>query len=67
MGSMLIAKERPNMPSPKENSILTYDSLIRKIEGLEQQIYSLASAILPTGNVWEITNNVCDRYHLPHA
>jgi hypothetical protein len=55
------------MPSPKESSILNYDSLIRKIEFLEQQIYSLASAVFPSGNVWEIANNVCDRYHLPHA
>lgn len=55
------------MPSLKESSILNYDSLIRKIEFLEQQIYSLASAVFPSGNVWEIANNVCDRYHLPHA
>jgi hypothetical protein len=55
------------MPSLKESSVLNYDSLVRKIECLEQQIYSLASAILPSGNVWEITNNICDRYHLPQT
>ena len=55
------------MPSLKENSVLNYDSLIQKIECLEQQIYSLATAIFPSGNIWEITNNVCDRYHLPQA
>lgn len=55
------------MPSPKESSILNYDALTRKIEFLEQQIYSLANAILPSGNVWEIANNVCDQYHLPHT
>lgn len=54
------------MPSLKENPVLNYDSLIRKIEFLEQ-IYSLATAVFPSGNVWEITNNVCDRYHLPEA
>ena len=55
------------MPSHQESTLLSYDSLIRKIEGLEQQIFSLATAIFPTGNVWEITNSICDRYHLPQA
>jgi hypothetical protein len=55
------------MPSLKESSVLNYDSLIRKIEFLEQQIYSLATAVFPSGNVWEITNNVCDHHHVPQA